>query len=95
MLSSVRLDVTGHRWVVQLATCKFHVYYHLGKLNLEADALSWIEWDCIFELEAVKVVLSTAVKGPVALTEVYACGIKAYTDLTAQDKEPSKMAAED
>ena len=34
----------GHKWVASLATYNFHLHYHSGRSNVEADALSRIDW---------------------------------------------------
>ena len=43
MLTTAKLDATGQRWVVNLATYNFMIHYRSGKQNIEADALSHIE----------------------------------------------------
>ena len=43
-MSSDKLDATAQRWVALLATYNFKIFYQSGKQNIEADALSWIEW---------------------------------------------------
>ena len=40
VLTTVKLDSTGHRWVANLAMYNFKVFYRSGKLNVEADGLS-------------------------------------------------------
>ena len=40
VLSSAKLDATGHRWVAALANYTFNIKYRSGKLNADADALS-------------------------------------------------------
>ena len=42
---TAKLDAIGHRWITGLATYNFHIHYQLGKSNVEADALSRIDWD--------------------------------------------------
>ena len=44
ILTSAKLDATGHRWVAALALYDFKLFYKAGKLNQAADALSRIEW---------------------------------------------------
>ena len=44
ILTSAKLDATGHRWVAALALYDFKLYYKAGRLNQAADALSRIEW---------------------------------------------------
>ena len=44
VLTSAKLDATGHRWVSQLANYDFDILYKSGRKNLDADALSRIDW---------------------------------------------------
>lgn len=44
MLSSAKLDTTGHRWVAQLANYDFDILYKSGKKNIDADSLSRMQW---------------------------------------------------
>ena len=45
MLTTTKLDATGQRWVASLANYNFKIFYRSGKQNIEADALSRIQWD--------------------------------------------------
>ena len=40
VLSTAKLDATGHRWVAALANYNFAITYRSGKLNKDADGLS-------------------------------------------------------
>ena len=40
VLTSAKLDATGHRWVAALANYNFSLHYRSGKLNKDADSLS-------------------------------------------------------
>lgn len=40
ILTTAKLDATGHRWVSELANYNFSIKYRPGKLNKDADALS-------------------------------------------------------
>lgn len=40
ILTSAKLDATGHRWVAGLSNYNFKITYRSGKLNKDADALS-------------------------------------------------------
>ena len=40
ILTTVKLDVTGQRWVASLANYNFKIFYRSGKVNVEADILS-------------------------------------------------------
>ena len=45
ILTTAKLDVTGQRWVANLANYNFSIRYKSGKLNVDADALSRNPWD--------------------------------------------------
>ena len=44
VLMTAKLDAMGHRWVTCLANYNFHLHYQSGRSNVEADALSRIDW---------------------------------------------------
>jgi hypothetical protein len=39
VLTTAKLDATGHRWLAALSTFKFDIKYRPGKNNADADAL--------------------------------------------------------
>ena len=54
VLTTAKLDAMGHRWVTGLANQNFHSHYKLGKSNVEADALSKIDWEkCDETIQAI------------------------------------------
>ena len=76
VLTKARLDATGHWWRAQLATYHFRVCYLSAKSNVEADALSRIEWSQV-KLETVKAILHATADGPEAVAKVYVCSVGA------------------
>ena len=50
VLTTVKLDATTQCWVASLANYNFKTFYKSGKKNVEADALSRIEWN---KMEAI------------------------------------------
>ena len=40
VLSTAKLDATGHRWIAALANYNFAITYRSGRLNQDADGLS-------------------------------------------------------
>ena len=44
ILTTAKLDATGHRWVAALSNYIFSITYKPGKNNKDADALSRIKW---------------------------------------------------
>ena len=45
ILTTAKLDATGQRWIASLANYNFEIFCKSGKLNIEADALSYILWE--------------------------------------------------
>ena len=45
VLTTAKLDAMGHIWLPGLANYNFHIHYKSGKSNVEADALSRIDWE--------------------------------------------------
>ena len=45
VLTPAKLDATGQRWIASLANYDFKIFYHSGKLNVDADSLSRIPWE--------------------------------------------------
>ena len=59
----------GHRWIAGLAHCNFHMHYKSGKSNVEADALSRINWekcDETIQADSIQEIVATAIAGDVA-----------------------------
>ena len=47
VLSTAKLDACSHRWVARLANYNFNIHYRSGITNVDADALSRIQWPSI------------------------------------------------
>ena len=47
VLSTAKLDACSHRWVARLANYNFNIHYRSGISNVDADALSCIQWPSI------------------------------------------------
>ena len=47
VLSTAKLDACSHRWVARLANYNFNIHYRSGMTNVDADALSRIQWPSI------------------------------------------------
>ena len=43
VLTTAKLDATGHRWLAALSTFNFNIKYRPGKNNADADALSRLQ----------------------------------------------------
>ena len=61
VLTSAKLDATGHRWLAALATYDFEIFYKRGKDNSDADGLSRLSDDQHDKIsqEAVKAIGGT------------------------------------
>ena len=53
MLTTPKLDAAGQQWVASLANYNFKIFYRHGKQNVEADALSRIQWDDPLVIKAI------------------------------------------
>ena len=77
VLTSAKLDATGHHWVAWLANSNFALNYRSGKMNVDSDALSHIpkgEHDQHIEVDSVQALISQAAQGT-TLMEAYSCNI--------------------
>ena len=64
VLSTAKLDATGHRWVAALSNYTFSIIYKPGKGHHDADALSHIKWPETMELTHRQFMLSVRVCKP-------------------------------
>ena len=56
----------GHRWIAGLTNYNFHIQYKSGKSNVEADALSRIEWEKVDETihaDSIQAIVTAAITG--------------------------------
>ena len=66
VLTTAKLDAMGHRWVTSLANYNFHLHYQSGRNNVEADALSRIDWgknDQTLPAESIQAIVTAALTG--------------------------------
>ena len=71
VLMTAKLDATRQRWVASLANYNFKIFYRSGKQNVEADALSRIQWDDPLVIKAILLRgknIDTAVPKPFEMT---------------------------
>ena len=52
VLTTAKLDATGHRWVAVLSNYTFSIIYKPGKAHHDADALSPIKWPEAMEISS-------------------------------------------
>ena len=66
VLMTAKLDMMGRRWVASLANYNFHLQYHSGRSNVEADTLSRIDWgkdDQTLPAESIQAIVTSAIIG--------------------------------
>ena len=66
VLSTAKLDAMGHRWITGLANYNFHIHYISGKSNVEAGALSRIDWekcDETIQANSIQAIVAAAIAG--------------------------------
>ena len=66
MLTTAKLDAMGHRWNTGLANYNFHIHYKSRKSNVEADALSRIDWekgDQTIQADSIQAIVTAAITG--------------------------------
>ena len=52
VLTTAKLDATGHRWVAALSNYTFSIIYKPGKGHVDSDALSCIRWPEAMEINS-------------------------------------------
>ena len=66
VLTTATLDAMGHRWITGLANYNFHIHYKSRKSNVEADALSRIDWekgDETIQTDSIQAIVTAAITG--------------------------------
>ena len=66
VLTTVKLDAMGHRWIAGLANYNFHIHNKSRKGNVEADALSSIDWekgDETIQADFIQAIVTAAITG--------------------------------
>ena len=66
VLTTAKLDSMGHRLVASLANYNFHLHYQSVRSNVEADALSRIDWsknDQTLPAESLQSIVTSALTG--------------------------------
>ena len=91
VLTTAKLDATGHRWVAALSNYTYSIIYKPGKGHHDADALSHIKWPEAMELnsQAVQAVCE-GVQAPHGKIETLCHGAQ-VVDALVQDNAPPGM----
>ena len=79
VLSTAKLDMIGDRWIAGLADYNFHIHYKSGKSNIEADALSKIDWekcDVTIQADSIQAIVAAAIAGDLANVESILCSVQ-------------------
>ena len=71
VLTSAKLDATGHRWVAELSNYNFSIEYRSGVQNRDADALSRIKWPLFLEQVLTQQVVSAICQSAVVESSAY------------------------
>ena len=80
VLSTAKLDAMGHKWINGLVDYNFHIHYKSGKSNVEADALSRIDWercDETVQADSIQAVVTAAIAGNLVNIEAVSCSMQA------------------
>ena len=93
ILTTAKLDATGHRWVAALSNYTFSISYRPGRNNTDADALSKIQWPEAVDISSqTEHAVCEGVKVPHGKIEALCHGAKAVGVLS-QDNMPSGMTS--
>ena len=93
VLTSVKLDATGHCWVTSLANYNFALSYWSGKMNVGADALPHIlrkVHNQHIEADSVHALISHVTQG-ITLTEAYSCNVQVTKIFDMQPDPKSRV----
>ena len=91
VLTTAKMDATGHRWVAALSNYTFSIIYKPGKANRDNDALSRIKWSEAVELPSQSVhAVCEGVQAPHGKIETLCHGAQAV-DVLSQDNMPPGM----
>ena len=91
ILTTAKLDATGHRWVAALSNYTFSISYKPGRNNTYADALSRIKWPEAVDISSQTVhAVCERVQAPHGKIETLCPGAQAMGVLS-QDNMPPDM----
>ena len=91
VLTTAKLDATGHRWVAALSNYTLSITYKPGKGHVDADALSHIRWPEAIDIDTQTVhAVCKGVQAPHGKVETLCQGAQAV-DALCQDNAPPGM----
>ena len=85
----------GHRQIAGLANYNFHIHYKSGKSNVEADALSRIDWekcDETIQMESIQAVVAAAIAGDLVNIKAVSCSEQAVEPFLPIQSEPTAIS---
>ena len=93
ILTTAKLDATGHRWVAALSKYTFSISYKPGRNNTDADALSRIQWPEAVDISSQTVhAVCEVVHAPHGKIETLCHGGQAV-GMLSQDNMPSGITS--
>ena len=93
ILTTAKLDATGHRWVAALSNYTFSISYKPGRNNTDADALSRIQWSEAVDISSQTVhAVCEGVQAPHGKIETLCHGAQSV-GMLSQDNMPSGMTS--
>ena len=93
ILTTAKLDATGHRWVAALSNYTFTISYKPGRNNTDADALSRIQWPEAVDISSQTVQsVCEGVQAPHGKVETLCHGAQAV-GILSQDTMPAGMTS--
>ena len=93
ILTTAKLDATGHRWVAALSNYTFRISYKPGRNNTDADALSRIQWPEAVDISSQTVqAVCEGVQAPHGKVETLCHGAQAV-GILSQDTMPAGMTS--
>ena len=85
VLTTAKLDTTGHRWVAALSNYTFSITYKPGKGHVDADALSRIKWPEAIDIDSQTVhAVCKGVQAPHGKVETLCQGAQAVDALVSR-----------
>ena len=91
VLTTAKLDATGHRWVAALSNYTFSIIYKPGKGHKHADSLSYIKWPEAVELNSQTIhIVCEGVQAPHGKVDTLCHGTQ-VVDALSKDNAPPGM----
>ena len=87
VLTTAKLDATGHRWLAALAAFNFDIRYRPGRSNADADALSRLSEDTseerIIDVDSIQAICNSVVP------QCYVESLTVSPDIVVDDEDPT------